>query len=560
MQKEAPTKPFTLLLTRYCDASGMKLNAIAAAAFISYNYLHLLLTETRNPSEQVVYNLARALRLSPEQTGELLAEAGYTPSAALLATSSEQPGAVPIPLMEDSRAARLAQRCYRLSREIPESLQQAFLDEMGRLLDYARYKFLLCGGIPLADLRFSGSQANLTSLDDIATLVAELWGEFGERGGSSRAEETSAQSSPQVADMLESIDQLTGSILAGELSGALYQPRLLEQIREVLRLGVPWEIRRRITESLPGLCKLDAPGACQVLESLRLDRDDKYRVDIRRRVVETLVTLFDYDAHSILLPRIIELLRPQLGDEIYVALATMETCGDILSRLRQGQKRMAEETSKGNSLARLLPAEQAEISKIQRQLLVMWEGPELECLQYSLALHDQLCAPEAMVLSIKEGLQSDDKIMQLVAARYLERLLPLKPMETLQVYQFVLQGATSRNVRRTVARATPSLLYCMNESSLPIRTMARTILITLAQDSDIHIRRTVSDYAMRLFHLDREFLLTLLRHLYQDRDPAIRHRLQPVALRLAQVWLLWYAETAGLVHTTRGKTATPFGE
>lgn len=553
-------KPFTQLLTRYCDSSGMKYNAIAAAAFISYNYLHCLLIETRNPSEQVVYNLARALRLSPEQTGELVAEAGYAPSAALLNTSSEQLIAVPIPLVEDSRAARLAQRCYRMSQEIPETLQNAFLDEMGKLLEYARYKYLLCGGVPLADLRSAGRQTNLTSLDDIATLVGELWGEYGEKGGSAKTNENASQSSPQVADLLANIDQLTGSILAGELSATSYQPRLLEQIREVMRLGVPWEIRRHITEALPGICKFDAPGGCQVLENLRLDRDDKYRVDIRRRVVETLVTLFDCDASSTLLSRIIEILRPQPGDEIYVALATIEACGDILVRLRQEQKRTREEASKGTSLARLLPPEQVEISKIQRQLLVMWEGSDLECLQYSLALHDQLCAPEAILLSIREGLQSEDKMLQLVAARYLERVLPLKPMETLQVYQYVLQVATSRNVRRTVARATPSLLQCMNESSLPIRTLVRTVLISLAQDSDIHIRRTVADYAMQLFHLDREFLLTILRHLYQDRDQAIRHRLQPVALRLAQVWLLWYAETAGLVRTNRGKTATPFGE
>lgn len=553
-------KQFTQLLSRYCDDSGMKLNAIASAAFISYNYLHCLLIETRNPSEQVVLNLARALRLTTEQTGELLAEAGYAPSASLLKAAPEQVAAVPLPLVEDSRAARLAQRCYRMSQEIPQSLQGAFLDEMGKLLEYARYKYLLCGGLPLADLRVAGRQADRTSLDDIATLVAELWGEFGEPDGQSKAGDNASQSTPQVADLLANIDQLSGSILAGELTTAAYQSGLLDQIREVMRLGVPWEIRRRITEALPGICKFDAPGACQVLENLRLDRDDKYRVDIRRRVVETLVILFDFDTDSTLLPRIIELLRPQPGDEIYVALATMEACGDILARLKREQKRVAEEPSKSTSLARLLPPEQAEISKIQRHLLVLWEGGERECLQYSLALHDQLCAPEAMLLSIQEGLQSDDKIMQLVAARYLERVLPLRAIDTLQVYKFLLEEATSRNVRRTVARATPSLLQCMNESSLPVRTLVRTLLITLAQDSDIHIRRTVADYAMRIFYLDREFLLTILRHLYQDRDQAIRHRLQPVALRLAQVWLLWYAETAGLVHTNRGKTATPFGE
>ena len=84
----------------------------------------------------------------------------------------------------------------------------------------------------------------------------------------------------------------------------------------------------------------------------------------------------------------------------------------------------------------------------------------------------------------------------------------------------------------------------------------------LAGDADIYIRRAVADHAMQLFHIDREFLLLLLRQMQKDPDPAIRHRLQPVALRLAEVWLVWYAETAGLVDTkqSRQKALAPFGE
>jgi hypothetical protein len=204
--------------------------------------------------------------------------------------------------------------------------------------------------------------------------------------------------------------------------------------------------------------------------------------------------------------------------------------------------------------------ELAELVKIQRQVLVGREGSELEYLQFSLALYNLLCSPEALLLSIQEGVQSEDKRMQLVAVRYLERVLPLRPLETLQLYLRVLTPTASSNVRRTVARALPALLKVMGEASLPARTLARSVIVHLAQDHDIHIRRTVSDYAMQMFALDREFLLTILRFLYQDRDEAIRQRLQPVALCLAQVWLSWYAETAGLVRTSRHKATTPFGE
>lgn len=78
----------------------------------------------------------------------------------------------------------------------------------------------------------------------------------------------------------------------------------------------------------------------------------------------------------------------------------------------------------------------------------------------------------------------------------------------------------------------------------------------------MYIRRAVADHAMQVFYIDREFLLILLRQMHKDTDQAIRHRLQPVALRLAQVWLIWYAETAGLVETKRRHTGTamPYGE
>src|SRR5260370_12255101 len=76
---------------------------------------------------------------------------------------------------------------------------------------------------------------------------------------------------------------------------------------------------------------------------LRLDEDQKYKVDIRRRVVETLVFLYEADPST--LPRILKLLEPQKGDEIWVPLATIEACGDILTRMKQQHKREVDDTA-----------------------------------------------------------------------------------------------------------------------------------------------------------------------------------------------------------------------
>jgi hypothetical protein len=179
-------------------------------------------------------------------------------------------------------------------------------------------------------------------------------------------------------------------------------------------------------------------------------------------------------------------------------------------------------------------------------------------------LHNLLPAPDTLLISLEEGLQSQEKLIQLVTARYLERVLPTKPAEALRLYLLLPRIAVHKNVRRAVAKALPVLLQCLKETSLSTRALARSVILMLAEDSDIPIRRAVADHSMQIFSIDREFLLILLRRMHKDPDQAIRHRLRPVALCLAEVWLIWYAETAGLVNATkRGHTEAikePFGE
>lgn len=563
-------KKFAQLLGSSITRAGMKQTHVASNAHISYNYLQRLLAGDRNPSDQVVYKLAQALHLSGEQTGELLASAGFAPPVTLLQKSAEQlltENSVPVLTKEPDQATKLSQQLYRLAREIPDALQSAFGEEMKQLLGYARYKYLLSGGTNVLAL----DRIELSSLTDASTnvlphqpyldFIAELVGnlsEESERENTTR-EEGPSQPSQAIENMLSAIDQLTGNILAGEMSAGYYQPQLIVQMFEMLREGAPWEIRRRIAEALPGLCRLDVSGAEHLMEALRLDSDDVRGVDIRRRVIEALPALFEASRQS--LPTIIRLLHPKSSDDIYVALATVEACSDIQHMVKQSSEL---KSSMGESLGEEgnIQYSMTQISHMQRQIIMDWEGVERETLQFSLALHNLQCAPDTMLLSLEEGLHSSEYKIQLVAARYLERILPSRPLQTLKMYKRVLHTATRKNVRRTVAKALPVLLQCLKEASLPIRALARSVINDLAVDPDIYVRRAVADHAMHIFHIDREFLLILLRHMHKDTDSAIRHRLQPVALCLAETWLVWYAETAGLVATKqdRRKVVSPFGE
>jgi transcriptional regulator with XRE-family HTH domain len=568
-------KDFALLLGKHLENSGMKQTHVASTANISYNYLQRLLAGDRNPSDQVVTKLAQALHLSPEQTGALFAAAGFAPPMVFLQSAPNQPQAdsfLPAPSSGVNPTTRLTQQLYRLIQDIPEALHAPFFEEMKHYLGYARYKYVLTKGTNLLDLKGVWSQttpdhhggdsshlASPSSLNLIAQLVGEL---HQDREGEPVAPGEEVAQPPQVVvDMLSAIDTLTGNILSGEMTKGYYQPHFIVQTLDLLREGAPWEIRRRIAEALPGLCRIDVSGAEQLMEALRLDTDEIRGPDIRRRVIEALPSLVETSSSS--MPTAVRLLGPKSGDDKYVALTTAEVCGDIQTQMKQllehGTMLAPDEVSR---LTVFLQENQRELAKIQRQLLTAWEGAEREALQFSLALHDLLCAPETLLLSLREGLQSPERLLQWVAIRYVERVLFSRPGETLELYKLVLQPTTSRNVRRAVAKALPKLLQCLREASLPTRTLARSVISDLAGDSDIYIRRAVADHAMQIFHIDREFLLILLRHMQKDSDLAIRLRLQPVALRLAEVWLVWYAETAGLVDTkqSRQKALAPFGE
>lgn len=565
-------KRFAQLLEHHVKNSGIKQNHLALSAHISYNYLLRLLAGNRRPSKQVVHGLAEALRLTPAQTGELLAAAGYAPPMLLV---QEEADTIPTQtvqtedLLNNQSDSQLIQQFYRLIQEIPESRQKSFFEEMKHLLGYARYKYVFSDGANLLDLEapvaYLESPDNVKQnepgsppyLDLIARFVGELHAVTEE--GEVSTKDGATPPSPAIEDILSAIDRLTGNILTGEIAAGPYQTQLIVQAFDVLHEGAPWEIRRRIAEALPGICRLDMAGAEHLMETLRMDMDEVRGADIRRRVIEALADLFAAAPAS--LPDVIRLLRPRPGDDIYVALATIEASSDIQII---GKQFLEKQQSNAPTDEPLGTATQSlsDLPKIQRQILSNWDGNELECLQFSLSLHNLLCAPDTLLLSLEEGLQSPEKQLKYVAARYLERLLPIRPLETLALYQTLLQATTRRNVRRTVAKALPALLHCLKESSLAVRTQARAVIVALSNDPDIYIRRAVADHATHIAQIDREFLLIILKTMHKDPDQAIRHRLQPVALNLAQVWLTWYAETAGLVEAkrNRSKDIAPFGE
>lgn len=556
---------FSQLLENHITVSGLKHGHLASTAGISYNYLARLLAGTRHPSDQVVCGLSKALHLSQEQTADLLSAAGFVPPISLIAASDQdqKTESASVPPFTDSanenQMHRLVQQFYRLTQEVPERFQDPFLEEMKCLLGYLRYKYVLNSNMPVRHfdlIRSTPAHSNLliasneqTYLDVIAQIVGELSLEPGDQ----------TEEDHSTEDTLSTLDQLIGNLLTGAISTANYHPQIVTQTLDILNQGAPWEIRRRIAKALPPLCRLDTAGAVRLMEVLRMDLDGVRGPDIRRRVIEALPALFDADPQS--LPVITRFLHPRQDDDIYTALATIEACGDLQMKARLLlEKKGKDLKDPGEKPNRFL----SEIASIQRNIPVNWDESERESLLFSIALHNLLPAPDTLLISLEEGLHAKEMLTQLVTVRYLERILPVRPAEVLRLYLLLPHISLHKNVRRAIAKAFPTLLQSLSDTPLSIRTLARSVILMLAEDTDVLIRRAVADHAMQMFSIDREFLQIVLKRMYKDTDPAIRHRLRPVALCLAETWLIRYAETAGLVNATKQghvqAIKQPFGE
>jgi hypothetical protein len=80
---------------------------------------------------------------------------------------------------------------------------------------------------------------------------------------------------------------------------------------------------------------------------------------------------------------------------------------------------MQSEEARLESLTALQQENQTEGAIIEHQLLTNWKSEERESLQFSLAPHNLLGAPDTQQLSLREGLHSPDNLAQWVAACYL---------------------------------------------------------------------------------------------------------------------------------------------
>jgi transcriptional regulator with XRE-family HTH domain len=431
--------------------------ALAAAVGIDPSWISKMERKRRPPpSRDVLLALALALHLTPEQTDDLLLAAGYEPE-----TVFDVPGLDP----RDEHLRALLHEIAALRAKGPAG--QAWVELVGQSI-----LLLVQGARHQADAPIHTSRS-LVPPPPIAPA-------------------------PLTAEE-EEIDDLLTLALSGHADGEDFA----HLASALTSRPMAWELRRRVAEALPHIAVADSGVACDIAEGLRSDYDpDKFRTDVRRRVVEAVPALY-----AVAPERAVGLLEPRSDDEVYVAIATLEVLHDL--------PQVSSSTA----------------SRIRHQLAQLEQASHSGVVNFLAGLLDLVAAGRGReALLIMKEARERERVFRICVARTLPRLFdsPLAA-EALWFALYLLrrvagQPAEHANVRRPLAMALPDLVRLLPERATP-GLLARVVIQTLAQDPDHLIRRGVADelpgIAAKDLPLARE---TVRHHMMDDVDPYVRRR------------------------------------
>ena len=275
---------FSNLLRQLRTLAGLSQRQLASASGIDRTAISQLENGRRPaPARDKVIALAAALRLPSSQTDQLLEAAGYEPEVVL-----DIPGLD----FRDQQLRDLLRQLADVRAQGGEDWLAGVQGAVALLLQGARQR----AALPLADLAAAPPT-------DVSSLTPED----------------------------EALDDLLGAILAGEDDE-------VTAVEQAIAGGrISWEMRRRVSETLPALAAIDAETTLRIAGKLRSDYDpDMARADVRRRVVEAVPAL-----HAVAPQEAVALLNRRDHDEIYVGIAAIEVLAKIdagpeAGRIRKG--------------------------------------------------------------------------------------------------------------------------------------------------------------------------------------------------------------------------------
>jgi membrane associated rhomboid family serine protease len=298
------------------------------------------------------------------------------------------------------------------------------------------------------------------------------------------------------------IDQLLGKFIADKW--AIQNPDPVSgffDVLEDLSNEKEYEMKRRISESLPALFRWKTDRALKIAEILRQDWDSKKRSDNRRRVVESI---------PYLLPR-----RPEKAelfldyyekDEVFTAMAVIEVAHEWL---KSNRKKL------GDFVSEFLSKVQGIYNKEEIEGLIHLHG-------LMKTLTDNLTKA---VKQMKTASKSNNVYIRIGVARNLSRIARKFPKSAFQMMQYFLRQDENKWVRKPIAKEnnTRAVINALHNPQL--KDEAKSVLLKLFTDSDKDIRKAALDLVDELVLVDRKLSKEIISHIIKtEKDEEILTR------------------------------------
>lgn len=309
------------------------------------------------------------------------------------------------------------------------------------------------------------------------------------------------------------IDELLGKFISGKWEIASLDPAegFFATLEDLARQD-SYEMRRRISEALPALFRWKLKKAESLAKILRCNWDDRWRSDIRRRVVEAIPYLLKKN------PEVARsFLEVHEKDEIYTVIAIAEVTNEWLKT----EKKKADEFLK-NFKATIqehysLEEYQGVIELLN--LLELIEKNKFEACQ-----------------KMKELCKSKNVFVRIGVARNLPKVFDTFPEGCFNLMEYFLRPEENKNVRRPIAKeaSTKAILDALKEPRFKER--AESILWKLIKDSDDVIRITTFDLIDDLEKIDIRICQQIVNHVITtEKNQDLLRRARKIREDLAKI-------------------------
>ena len=290
------------------------------------------------------------------------------------------------------------------------------------------------------------------------------------------------------------IDEILGTLIAGTWKKLKIDP-IEEFFATIKRLSKQsdYEMRRRVAEALPALYQIDLENGKELFKIIRMDWDDNWKSDNRRRAIESLCYLIENDKKFVK-----NNLHIIDGDEIFTIISLVE----ILDKY--GEKTSWEGIENRFHEIENELVERKYCSDEIESISELWNI--LDLIRYN---------PNQAIKKFEDLKDSSNIYVQICIARNLNRLGKRFPERILNLMGYFIHKDKHKNVRRPIAKenSIECLIHLLQDRKTSGK--AKKIIWELVSDDDDIIRLATFDKAEKILDVDNEFGKRILEHIVE---------------------------------------------